>query len=39
MNKQKFNHLEIFKNTLDVVYVTSHVVLWIFTVVTLVDNY
>ena len=38
-NKLKFNHFEVFKTTLEVVYVTSHVGLWIFTLVTLSNHY
>ena len=39
MSNQKFNHFEVFKTTLDVVYVTTHVALWIFTVITVSNHY
>ena len=38
-NNVKFNHIELFKTTLDVVYVTTHVGLWIFTAITISNNY
>ena len=39
MSKLKFNHLEVFKTTLDVVYVTSHVALWVFTAISVSNSY
>ena len=39
MSKFKFNHFEVFKTTLDVVYVSTHVALWVFTAMTVVNHY
>ena len=38
-NNIKFNHIEIFKTTLSYVYITTHVALWIFTVITVSNSY
>ena len=38
-NKLKFDHFEIFKTTLSYVYITTHVGLWIFTLITISNNY
>ena len=38
-NNIKFNHLEIFKTTLSYVYITTHVALWVFTAMTVVNHY
>jgi len=38
-NNIKFNHIEIFKTTLGYVYITTHVALWIFTVITISNQY
>ena len=38
-NNIKFNHVEIFKTTLGYVYITTHVGLWVFTLLTISNNY